>query len=63
MNRPEIRFEARETECSRGSRRPTIIRPLLVLCAAGAVMLLLISESRLSSEQRQYSFEAWKIYP
>jgi hypothetical protein len=64
MNRPEICFESRETERSHGSRRPNVIRPLLVLCVAGALMLLLASESHRSLEQRQQeAFEASAPFP
>jgi hypothetical protein len=64
MNRqPEIPFDLRETRHSSGSARPTIARWLLMLCAASAVTLLLIAESRLSSEQRQQTFEVSGAYP
>jgi hypothetical protein len=41
----------------------TIIRRFLPLCAASAVTLLFISESRLSPEQRQLTFETSGVYP
>jgi hypothetical protein len=42
---------------------PTIIRRVSVLFAASAVTLLLVSESHLSSEQRQQAFAASNVYP
>jgi hypothetical protein len=63
MNRPETRFDIRKTEYGHSSIRPTVIRRLLVLCAAGAITLLLVAESRVSSGQRQQAFEVSGVYP
>jgi hypothetical protein len=63
MKPQEVRFEVRERDLGHGTTWPTIIRPLLTLCAVGAITLLLVAESRLSSERRQQSFEALGVYP
>jgi hypothetical protein len=64
MNRQaEIRLDVCGTKQGHGSAWPTIIRRLLVLCAVAAVALLLVTESRLSSQQRQQAFETSGVYP
>lgn len=39
MNRPELGFDIRETEHGFDSLRPTMIRRVVVLCAAAAITL------------------------
>jgi hypothetical protein len=62
MNRP-ISFDIREKGRAHRLVWPTITRWLLVFCAAAAVVLLLVAESYLSSEQRQRAFETLEVYP
>jgi hypothetical protein len=62
MHRP-IHLDVPEKENARSFIAPTIIRGLFALCIVGAVTLLLISESRLSSEKRQQTFETSGVYP
>jgi hypothetical protein len=63
MNQPsEFRLGVRGAGRDRGSSLPTIKR-LLLLCAALAMVLLLIAETRLSSEQRLQLLQSTGFYP
>ena len=42
---------------------PVTARLLLIFCAATSVALLLVAESRLPAEQRQYTLAASGVYP
>jgi hypothetical protein len=64
MNRQsEIRLAVRGAERDHGSVWPSIIGRLMLLCAAAALALLLIAESRLSSGQRLELLQSTSSYP
>lgn len=64
MNRQsEFRLAVSGAGRDHGSVWPTIIGRLLLLCTAAAVALLLIAESRFSSEQRLELLQSTSFYP
>ena len=59
----EFRLDFRGTGRNHGSVWPTIIGRLLLLFTAATVALLLIAESRFSSEQRLELLHSTSSYP